>query len=220
MRKEKELRTLSRLISSAKDTENALKDFIDFQNKNLITIDTTKKLSLLRNFESKLFNTLSAIKKKRDIFKNQELYDKLSDYIDKINFFSDRTNTKIENEKCSLFILLKKARDWEEHSEKLDEEKYRHMADDIDIKFLVVTFNLVSKLLNSEIESLSQDELKTLITNSEKFKSKIGMLQKEFEPITDLVLNNERVSQGMKKIFSDFLDFKISKDNIHIINDD
>ena len=116
--------------------------------------------------------------------------------------------------------MLRRARHWEEHPEKTDQILYRFMADELDFQILLGLTYRADVLSLHEIQTLDEEEFRTMISNSESLHSCIYALQNELDKIKDEILQNENITKEQKKNFFDFLEFMPNDNNIVLLDND
>lgn len=216
MKTDKQLMKLIRIIEKAKEAEYAGNIYSDYLKANFMSLDSKTNLNKLRDFESKLSNVLGAILDSKDIFDNSE-----QDW--NIIMMEAQQKYSVKHEGCTkneeLQKILRIARNWEEHPDKVNQIAYRYAADRVDPYVLFNLLGGIGVLLNKETKNLSDDELQRMVANSEALHSRIYFIQSSMGKIKDIILNNAEISSEIKKTFSDFLDFEPNQGNV-ILDDD
>ena len=223
MKTKKELRILSKIRKEINKLKEMCYAYQQYLEENPIIFNSKEKLDKLRECETKLANIIIAILKSQSAFSKSDIqWNDLKEYANKKVDVPQRLKrySGEDIESIAIIDVLRRERHWEEHPEKTDQILYRFMADELDFQILLGLTYRADVLSLHEIQTLDEEEFRTMISNSESLHSCIYALQNELDKIKDEILQNENITKEQKKNFFDFLEFMPNDNNIVLLDND
>lgn len=217
-------------IKRCKENFEKYKNEKDYYFQNIL--EKSQKQFLFDEWAVSLYNLVNDIEKSKDLF-DEKLYLEMNNYYnskiiidDKYKYLIDEINwtkySKKFRNKVSLRLLLESFRSKETHSIKDDKkEEYLLFSLSVNEKILFTLFNLCIKLVNDKMNQISLEDKKNIVRNNNNVIINFYKLQNQFcsNEFKELINSlDEKKFKEQKEMFNNFLNFKVTKDNIKIID--
>lgn len=221
MRTIKELQPLLNIIYAAKNTRERGFAYFDYDNKAAVSIDIHKKQKLVREWVTDLANLIDAICNSESSFQNYEVV--WRSFIDFVSYPVEIPAAQKDSfegsDDVSLKRVLRIARNFDEHPEKIEQAKYALLADTISPQLLMEATLFATGLASNEWRSLSHEEQQLCIAESLETKRQIMGLQREINEKVIPVLKTKGIEESPAfRVLQEFLNFEPKAGNV-ILNE-
>lgn len=213
------LKVLRRLSLACEEACALGYEYQCYLEKNLVSIDVKTKLKKLHSWQYELSNLLTAVLASESVFVKQSfLWENLRDdssvnveVPDRLSKFFD------DSDDISLSRVLAISRNWGQHIQKINQEKYCLLADTIDFQIMIQILYKIYELINGEIALLSEDELQLMLAVSSDLNQNISALKVELAKLLPYIHSNPLCTEGQKKMLRSFMEFEPDEDNVKLI---
>lgn len=218
MRKTNELQVLSRILLASQRTLEKGLIYDKHQARYANSVYNAEGLILLHEWEVCLHNLIVAISTQGDVFQNNQII--LDIFLkmtkEKVDIPTSLRNRFSEKDNISIKYVLNKVRQFEEHIEKTNDEKYILLADAMPYNKLITITLLANSLVQRELESLSSEEKQLAIATGIETKRIICQIQRKIEEyLPEIKRKAEQENPEINiSVLEEFLKFDPNQTNV------
>lgn len=221
MKSEKDLKMLLKFKNAYEITEAKGYAYQKFVEDNPVNLDARKKLELFRAWYSSLSDLISSIFHQKKMFdRSMHQLEEVLDYFGKEVEIPNYIDSTKLNEGISLIRVLRIGRNWEGHPDKINQEDYKLLADNLDNQVLMKGFYLIHQLLSSEMKSLDKEEIRVMIATSYELKSSIREIQNMLIQVKPYLETQEEYTPELRDNLEKYIEFVPNKDNVCFVDED
>ncbi len=216
MKSEKQLKQLMGIRAGIKTATEKMCNYLEYIGKNRYSLDVMNKTKLFQEWYSSVSNSIGAILASKDCFSvAYNMWESFEKTVKKPVPIPKKLQSSFgKDDDVSYERVLRIARNHQEHPDKANQEQFVFLADTISVDSLKAIQDEAIILFDTEVTSLSQEEVNLMVRESMELKRDVYAMQDTLLPFLDYLQSVPGVTASQIKTLKEFIQYTPASENI------